>query len=284
MIWWSVSVAWSSPWVEAPGTVSLGVNVSSLSAQQQFAGGEAQGLIGPLCPEPIFGGQRMPFSCVNGGRFTQRQATLLTTVGLPGSVAVDVQLPVVSATFEDDIGETVALGLGDMRVTLRAGRQWGRGVIAATLLTQIPTGPGNFQDRDVPLGTGQFDIVPGVRWGFGDAWGWVEVWQSFAIRLRNPTTGVNLGDEWRPAALIGWTPWPTLGALGRVDALVALPDVDSFGIRIPGRSLLQARVAGFARPRSARAWFEVGVAVPLAGRRWPAAVQPYATVLTWLNR
>lgn len=284
MGWWWFATAWSSPWVEPPGTVALGLNVVTLSADRQFAGGEAQGLIGPLCPEPVFGGQRMPFSCVNGGRFQQTQATLNGTVGLPGGVAFDLAVPVVGASFVDDIGQTRSRGLGDLRLGLRAGRPVGRTVLAATLFTSLPTGPGDFVDRDVPLGTGQVDLVPGVRWGFGGGWGWLEVWQSFAVRLRNPTTGVNPGDEWRPAALIGWTPKPWGGALARVDALVALPDVDAFGIRNPGRTLLQTRVAGFARPRSSRAWFELGVAIPVAGRRWPTAVQPYATALFWLAK
>ncbi|MEO0603447.1 MAG: hypothetical protein AAF211_18560, partial [Myxococcota bacterium] len=130
-MWWMISFAWASPWIEPPGTVSLGLNASILSANQQFAGGEAQGLLGPRCPEPVFGGQRMPFSCVNGGRFRQDQLTLLGTVGVPGSVAIDVQVPLVSASFSDDIGETRALGPGDLRVTLRTGRRVGKGVIAA---------------------------------------------------------------------------------------------------------------------------------------------------------
>nr|MBX2804116.1 hypothetical protein [Myxococcales bacterium] len=114
--WAAVGVA--SPWVEGPGEVRLGLSGTSLVSERQFAGGEALGLLGPRCPEPVVPGQRMPYSCVTGGTYTQRGVLLSGTVGLGRGVAVDVGVPVVVASFDDDVGRTGAGGVGDVRAGL----------------------------------------------------------------------------------------------------------------------------------------------------------------------
>ncbi|MBX2798498.1 MAG: hypothetical protein KTR31_12530, partial [Myxococcales bacterium] len=153
--------------------------------------------------------------------------------------------------------------------------------IAATLRVDAPTGPGTFQDRDVPLGNGQWEITPGVRVGRSlHPYGWVEMWQAVSIRARSARTGTDPGDEWRPVMALGLTPVESAGVSLRVEGLIALGDEDAFGLSHPGRSLLQVRGALFAQPVGP-AWIEVGAAVPLAGRRWPAAASPYVSV-SWL--
>lgn len=281
---WATAVAVGSPWVEPPGTVRVGVQAAWLSSATQFAGGEARGFTGPRCPEPIGPGQRMPYSCVTGGRYRQGTLTAFSQIGAGAGFALDLQLPLVWGSFEDDVGQTQARGLGDLRAGLRWGRDADGWAWAATVHFKAPTGPGTFVDRDVPLGDGQWDVTPGLRLG-RSLWplGWVETWQSLTVRLPNPTTGVDPGDEWRPVAVLGLTPVRWAGGLLRGEAIVAAQDVDAFGIRSPGRALLQARMAGFLRPVPA-AWIEAGVALPVAGRRWPAAPMPYLTLMWSVER
>ena len=275
-------LAQASPWVEPAGRARVGVAASSLVSRRQFAGGESWGLTGPLCPEPVTPGDRMPYSCVTGGAYVQRSASAFAMVGLGHRIAVDLTLPVVAAGFEDSVERTDAWGLGDLRFGARYGLvDSGGWAVAGALHLQAPTGPGTFQDRDVPLGTGQWDVVPGVRVGRSlHPWGWVEGWQEVAVRLRNPLTGTDPGEESRTTVALGLTPVPEAGVQLRAETLLALPDRDAFGLPHPGRSLLQVRAAGFARPTEA-AWIELGVAIPLAGRRWPSAAAPYAS-LSWL--
>ncbi len=272
-------VAEASPWVEDPGTVQLGLQGSLLVTERQFAGGDALGLVGPRCPEPVRPGDRAPYDCTTGGTYAQRSLTAFTQAGLGAGFALDLQVPAVVASFEDTIGRTDAFDLGDVRGRLRWGSQWGSPAAALTFHVKAPTGVGDFQDRDVPLGDGQWDLTPGMRLGVSlHPWGWIEVWQSLSIRLPNPQTGIDFGDEWRPVVAAGFTPIDEVGGLLRVEGLLALRDRDAFGLRPPGRQLLQLRSSIFARPVPA-AWLELGVAVPVAGRRWPAALAPYATLM-----
>ena len=279
MLWTWLWLAEASPWIEEAGSVSIGLAASSLTSDRQFAGGEARGLTGPLCPEAVFPGDRMPYSCVTAGRYRQASATLNAAAGLGRSVALDVALPVVAASFEDSVDRTAAVGPGDARATVRVGTVADRLAIAAAASVQAPTGPGDFQDRDVPLGNGQWDLVPEIRLGYSlHPWGWAEVWQGWAVRLRNPETRIDPGDEWRGVAALGITPIPWGGLQLRTEALFARPDRDAFGLPHPGRRLIQLRAGPFVRPTPA-GWIEIGVAAPVAGQRWPAAVVPYGSVL-----
>lgn len=276
---WTMSGALASPWIEAAGQIRVGLQGAALSSMRQFAGGEARGFTGPLCPEPVGPGDRMPYSCVTGGTYRQTTLTAFAQIGVGGGFALDLQVPAVIGSFEDDVGRTDARGLGDVRAGVRWGGAVGAWVGAATLHVKAPTGPGTFVDRDVPLGDGQWDVTPGVRLGRSlHPVGWVETWQSVTVRFANPITGVDPGDEWRPVVALGLTPAPWGGLLLRAEGIVALPDVDAFGVRSPGRSLAQLRTAGFLRPIEPL-WIEVGVAVPVAGQRWPAATMPFATVM-----
>jgi len=275
MLPWLLPIAAASPWIEEAGHARIGLAAWRLSSRQQFAGGEARGLTGPRCPDPIDAGQRMPYSCVTGGAYRVVAATADAAIGIAPHVALDLLLPMVSARFADDVGSTSTTGLGDVSGGVRVGSAGSTAAWSAALHVQAPSGPGGFQDRDVPLGTGQWDVVPGVRIGASrPGLGWVEVWQALAIRLRSAQTGINPGDEWRPTVVAGWTPreWGGLGM--RLEGVLAVPDTDGFGLRHPGRSLLQCRPSAFLRP-SARGWVELGIALPVAGRRWPAAATPY---------
>lgn len=279
MWWWTISLAMASPWVETRGQVRVGVQAASLTSMRQFAGGEARGFTGPRCPEPVGPGDRMPYSCVTGGTYRQQTVAGFAQIGLGRGLALDLQVPGVVGAFEDDVGRTDARGLGDVRAGVRWGRGFGEWVGALAMVVKAPTGPGTFVDRDVPLGDGQWDISAGVRLGRSlHPVGWVETWQTVTVRFTNPVTGVNPGDEWRPVVALGLTPVTWGGVLLRGEGIVALPDVDAFGIRSPGRTLAQVRAAGFLRPVD-RLWVELGVAIPIAGQRWPVASMPFATVM-----
>ena len=279
---WIAAAAWSSPWIDPAGSVRVGASAWGLSSVRQFASGEARGLTGPLCPEPLFGGDRGPYSCVTGGRYTLAAGAADFTAGLTRHLAVDLMVPVVSATFSDDIGREPASGLGDLRLVGRLGRTFGPVAGALALQIKAPTGPASFVDRDVPLGDGQWDLIPGLRAGAGGARGWAETWQSLAVRLRAPKSGIDPGEEWQGILAGGVSPVDPVGALARIEWLLAAKDIDAFGLPHPGRRLVQVRAGLFARPSRAL-WTEIGVAVPIAGRRWPAAAVPYASV-SWRVR
>jgi hypothetical protein len=262
--------AYASAWVNEPGDVRAAVTMTRLSSRGQFAAGDADGLTGPLCVDPVSAGDRMPYSCVSGGRFAVTQLMVDASVGVLPWLTLDLAVPVVlDALFEDDVGRTNASGLDDLTFGLRAGRTWSSWAVAGALHVKAPTGPRNFQDRDVAIGEGQWDLESGIRLG-RSLWpyGWAEIHQALRVRLGNPETGIDPGEEWVGAVGLGLTPVQQVGVQGRAEWILATADATDFGTRSPGRRLLQLRAGVFARPTEPL-WVEVGVAVPLAGQRWP---------------
>lgn len=253
--------------------------MSLLRSDGQFAPGDARGLSGPLCPDPIDPGERMPYSCVTGGTFTVAQAFAAISVGVLPWLTADLVVPVVlHAEFADDLGFTRARGAGDVVVGLRIGGVWDSWAVAGVAQVKAPTGPRRFQYRDVPLGEGIWEAEAGVRAGrsFG-RWGWAEVHQGLRLRFVNPSTGTDAGEEWTGKIGGGVSPLPKAGFLADVSWVVALPDHTAFGTRVPGRRLVQARVGPFLRPADGW-WVETTLTLPLAGRRWPTGATVAAAV------
>ena len=263
----------ASAWLEPFGALRLGAGYGATSTRTQFAPGDAGGLTGPRCPQPVLGGDRMPYSCVTGGRYEQHSLFLEASAGVAPFLTLDVLVPIVlSASFEDDLGVTRVRGLGDVRFGLRAGgavRGW---ALAAEVRVGAPSGPKGLEDRDIPLGEGQWDLELGGRAGRGfGRWGWAEVQTAVRVRVRSRAVHVDRGEEWFGSLSGGFTPIPQLGATLALDWIAAGPDVDSFGLRSPGRKLLQLRPGVLGRVGED---FSMGVAfaIPLAGQKWPAAV------------
>ncbi len=284
MTWWVLwSVAASgSPWLEPAGSVTAGLQWQRMVSRQQFAPGGVSGLSGPLCPDPVDSGERGPYSCVNGGTFSVHSLTAQVRAGVHRHLSIDVSAPaILAAAFEDDLGKTVARGIGDVQVGVRAGTVPGPVVAAATLEIELPTGPTGFQERDVALGDGQVDVSPGVRGGVSLwPWGWAETHHALRWRFRNPATGIDPGEEWVGAVTLGLQPHTErVGVIASTDWILATRDVDAFGLRPPGRQIWSLRSSIFARPVEAL-WLQVGVALPIAGRRYPAGSTPFAAV-TW---
>jgi len=262
--------AHASAWVNEPGVVRAAASMTHLSSGGQFAPGDANGLTGPLCVDPVVAGDRMPYSCVSGGRFVVTQLTVDASIGVLQWLTLDLKVPVVvDALFEDDVGRTDASGVGDLSLGLRAGRTWSWWAAAGVLHVKAPTGRRNFQDRDVAIGEGQWDVESGIRVG-RSFWphGWAESHQALRVRLGNRQTGIDPGEEWVGAVGVGLTPISQVGVQGRAEWILATADATDFGTRNPGRRLFQLRAGVFARPTEPL-WVEVGVAVPLAGQRWP---------------
>ncbi|MCO4745657.1 MAG: transporter [Proteobacteria bacterium] len=277
-MWWFLTTALASPWIPGSGDVRVSLTYHQLFTDRQLASSEAAGRTGPLCETDVQAGRPAPYDCTTGGRYRQHTAALDLAAGIGNHIATDVYLPVVlDAAFTDTLGVTRARGLGDLRAGLRYADQAGPFALAATLHIKAPTGPAGLVDRDVPLGDAQWDVIPGARVGTSlHPWGWVELHNHLAIRLPSQRSGIRPGHEWTGSLGGGFTPTPWIGVQLRSEWILALRDHDAFGLPHPGRKLLQLRSGLFLRHE--RLWTEVGVALPVAGQRWPAGPSIGASV------
>ena len=140
-------------WPEPARSIRVALGYSVLDTEQQFAPGDAGGLVGPLCPTPAHAGDRMPFSCATGGRYTQHALRAELGVAPLGSLSFDLAVPIVLlARFSDGRGATDVGGLGDVRLGLHLGHERDGWAISGVLAITAPTGPPGLRDREVPLG------------------------------------------------------------------------------------------------------------------------------------
>jgi hypothetical protein len=274
MWWWLLVLnAQASAWLEEAGRVRAGVSAVASTSLTQFAPGDALGLIGDRCPEPITPGRRMPYSCETGGRFTSIGLYASTAVGLHRHLSLDLDLPVVlHAAFADDITTDTIRGLGDVRFGLRAGGQLGSATLVGALHVAAPTGVNDLGERDIPIGEGHWNVEPGVRAGVGlGRWGWLESQQTMRFRFATERLNVTLGHEYVGTLTGGFTPHERFALTAGADWLLATRDRDDFGLTTPGRQYLQAHT-GLAYKQSDVLWVGFDLGIPVAGRRWPAGL------------
>ena len=260
-------------WPEPERSIRGAVGYSIVDTDQQFAPGDAGGLLGPLCPTAAHAGDRMPFSCATGGRYTQHALQAELGVAPLKFLSFDLAVPIVLlARFIDDRGATEVGGIGDLRFGLHVGHERGGWAISGALAVTAPTGPPGLQDREVPLGEGHWEVEPSIHGGRSLwPWGWVEASTGLRVRLPGAEVNIDRGDEWIASVSGGFTPVRFLALTGRLDGLLAAPDVDGFGLSSPGRAML-AFSPGLAVFPVPDLTVGVDVILPLAGQRWPAGV------------
>ncbi len=269
----------ASAWLEPFGAVRLGAGYTFNTNEKQFAPGDAPGFTGPLCPDPIGPGDRMPYSCVTGGRYASHGLHLQASAGITPNLTLDVTVPIVlSARFVDDIGETKVSGIGDLRFGLRTGGERTGWAFAAEVLVGAPTAPAGLEDRDIPLGEGQWDVEIGGRIGRSLwPWGWIEMHQALRLRIKSPKATIDRGEEWFGSVSGGFTPFAHLALTGGIEWILAAPDKDAFDLPSPGRKLVQVRpgLLGLITPD-----LTVGVSagIPLVGEKWPTGVAVSASL------
>lgn len=270
-MWLLITTALASPWIPETGVVRASLGLQQLVTARQFANAEAEGRVGPLCPDGVSTGDRAPYDCTTGGSFTNRSAYLDFSATVADHLAIDLFVPVVlDAAFADDLGTTRARGLGDLRLGARYTKQVGAVAIAGALHAKAPTGPAGLVDRDVPLGDAQWDVIPGLRIGTSlHPWGWLELHNQLVIRFKSARSGIDPGEEWTGSLGGGFTPVKWGGVQIRGEWIAALADTDGFGLKHPGRKLLQVRGGPFVR--SEQWWAELTIAAPIVGQRWPTA-------------
>lgn len=267
----SPSEALAAAWPEPVRSIRLGLGYAGTDSRRQFAPGDAGGLVGPLCPEAVEGGDRMPFSCATGGRYTQHALRAEVSLGPLPFLSVDVAVPIVlRASFSDHRGTTAVSGVGDLRIGVRVGREDDGWAVSGGLSATVPTGPSGLRDREVPLGEGHWEIEPSIHAGRSLwPWGWIEAGTGLRVRLPAANVNVDRGEEWIASLSGGFTPIRFVGITARLESIVAGPDRDSFGLTSPGRALL-ALSPGLVVFPVPDLWISGEVTFPLAGLEWPA--------------
>ena len=263
--------AGASAWVEPFGAIRLSVGYSASRSERMFAPADAPGFLGPLCPDPVGPRQRMPYSCVTGGRFVHHGLFFDASVGVAPHLTVDLSVPVVPfARFEDDLGGTTVRGVGDIRWGLRAGGEVGPWTFAGAAHVAAPTAPLGLRDREVPLGEGHWDLELGGAVGRSlYPFGWVEAATALRIRIPGREVSIDRGEEWIGSLSGGFTPVQWFAATARLNWILAAPDADSFGLKSPGRRLLQIAPGVLFRPLEDLT-VAASLALPVMGARWPS--------------
>ena len=271
-LWASVSVAWSSGWLEKSGELRVGLGANVTHGDQQFAPGDALGLVGDRCEEPVYSGDRSPYDCEVGGRLTMFTLSAQGALGVHEHLTLDVTVPVVPwARFVDDGQSASSSAIGDVRIGLRAGGKVGPWSLVGALHLGMPSGPRPIAHDAIPIGEKHWNLEPGLRVGVSlGAWGWLESWQTTRWRFPVPDLALRFGPEWTGLFSMGVKPTKWLAITTAVDWIVAGEDEDVFGLTTPGRQMVAVR-PGIGFLDRDRWWVGADVGVPLAGRRWPAS-------------
>ena len=236
------------------------------------------------CGEPISASDRMPFDCTTGGVFevTALYADLMW--GIIDGVDVRLQVPLIlSQSFWNESGLNARqdVAFGDIRV----GGQFRfiADPVLASLRWEVKIPTGFFTaDEGIPaVGEGQWDLtaIAAVSRGVGDAWFNAEV--GWRFRFENPTTGIDVGDEFLALGEAGYRFLPWLMVPLKLELIYGLESTNpTEPTPRPGRwvfNVLASAILAFEEIEPVA--FELGIRVPVIGQGYPSL--PVFTIGVW---
>ena len=276
------SAAYAGPWTLPSGTARVGLQFIHWQADERFVG------IPNVGGKP---GDRVDLGTdIAGAKLVHQQYALSLTYGITDTVQISAYMPIIVATFEDEVNGFETIGTGDPIL----GVDWrvaGPVTFGATLKIPVSEVP---RDVELPLSEGQTDLTIWQRLGTSFGWhGWVQLDTGYRIRFaredhlkgagtlrRKPGNELTIqgGGGWRPGAPWGINEWAvTLG----VDALFGSDgeDIDAAdnALQLQRRELIELQPGILYSPIEGLD-LTVGAGLPLAGMAYPAGPRLFAGV------
>jgi hypothetical protein len=272
------STAFAGAWTLEEGKIwskaaLLYLRSSSLFADQND---ERFGLTGCVDgagnPVTISAGDRRPYDCTTGGTFQVAAIYWDTYFGITDELDLIVQIPFILHTqFENDSGlDGSDAGLGDIRVGAQYRYLADPVVLALYFAVKAPTGNFTTNEAVPPLGQGQWDLTWRALIGrsFGRFYAGADI--GYRLRLTNPDTGINVGDEILVNLEGGVTIWKWISFQTGGDLLWGFEsEEEGAPTNRPRRWVLHVR-GTLSLAFHEHFGMELGLRWPVAGEGWPA--------------
>jgi len=223
-------------------------------------------------PVTLSAGDRRPYDCTTGGTFQVAAVYWDTYIGIIDELDLVLQIPLILHTqFHNESGlEGSDGGLGDIRLGAQYRYLSDPVVLAAYFAVKAPTGSFTTNEAVPPLGEGQWDLTWKALIGrsFGRVWLGADV--GYRLRLTNPNTQINVGDEILVNLEGGAQIWRWISFIGGADLLWGFESEDEGApTNRPRRWVLHA-TGKLLFALGQHIGLELNVRWPLAGEGWPA--------------